>query len=557
MLARDFATQPHDRVLNQPTELADYDMWAGDTPAREALQREGGAWAAAEIAEYGVEVGAAEFLELGRLANEHDPVLVTRDRFGHRTDRVDFHPAWHTLMGDAISRGLHTSVWAEPRSGAHVARAAFMHLRHQVEQGSSCPLTMTFAVVPSLQLQPDIADAWLPRVYSREYDPRLLPAAEKKGVLFGMAMTERQGGSDVRSNSTKAEPVGAGGPGGEHRLHGHKWFCSAPMCDAFLVLAQAPGGLSCFLLPRFTPDGERNAGFRVDRLKAKVGNRSNASSEVVFDGAWAQMVGEEGRGVRTIIEMVRHTRLDCTIGGASLIRRCVAEALHHTRGRFAFGRLLVDQPLMKNVLADLCLESEAATALAFRLARSFDEATDAAAAALARIATPVAKYWVTKRETVVAREALECHGGSGFVEEAPIARLFRESPLNSVWEGAGNVQCLDALRAMQRDPEVLPALMTELREARGGNTHFDAALGRIEEAFGGGRDLEYQARRLVEQLGVALQAGLLVRFAPPAVSDAFCAARLGGDWGNALGTLGSRVDLDAIIARSLPAEPQG
>ncbi len=556
MKARDFAANDPFDVQNQPPPLEDYNLWEFDRPARDALalycDDNSGAQADTETLSYGARLGRAEVLRLGELANRYEPELRTYDRFGHRIDEVEFHESWHRLMSLSIEAGIHSTPWTSADSGAHVRRAAMSHLKHQVEQGTSCPVTMTFAVVPSLRIQPEIASVWEPRAMSRQYDPRLIPAHQKTGVLFGMAMTERQGGSDVRANTTRARAIGTRGPGNEYLLRGHKWFCSAPMCDAFLVLAQSEGGLSCFLVPRFTPDDERNP-FQIQRLKSKLGNRSNASSEIVFDDTWAQMVGEEGRGVATIIEMVRHTRLDCTLGAASLIRRCVAEACHHTAYRYAFGRRLIEQPLMKNVLADLCLESEAATAAGFRLAAAFDAAQHSEdAARFARIATAIAKYQVTKKETDVAREAMECHGGNGYVEEAPIARLFRESPLNSIWEGSGNVQCLDVLRAAQRDPETLSLFVAELDEARGGDARYDGWLDALKDRLSDPSDLELRARRVVEELATGLQASLLVRHAPAAVSDAFVASRLVGERGRAYGTLGRDVDFDAIIERSLP-----
>ncbi len=556
MHTQELAQQPSDAVLNQAVALEDYDMFEWDMPLRDALTREGAAWAESDVRTYAQELGRAEFLKLGELANDYPPELKLFDRFGHRIDVVEFHPAWHELMRSAIARGAHASVWSDPKPGAHVARAGLGHVRHQVEQGHSCPLTMTFAVVPSLRLQPDVAAEWLPKVLSRSYDERFAPIADKRGALFGMAMTERQGGSDVRANTTRATPLGSPGGGQAYRLNGHKWFCSAPMCDAFLVLAQTEEGLSCFLVPRFRPDGTQNT-MRFMRLKSKLGNRSNASSEVFFEDCFGQLIGTPGRGVATILEMVRHTRLDCALGGASLIRRCVAEAAHHVRHRWAFGRRLSEQPLMKNVIADLALESEAATALAFRLARAFDDATaNPDATAFARVATPVAKYWITKRETTVAREALECLGGNGFVEESGMPRLFRESPLNSIWEGAGNVQSLDLLRAIGREPDTLEAYFAEAQLAVGADARYDAALLKIKDGFADRSTLEIRARRVVEDMAKVLQAGLLLRHAPHAVGDAYVRSRLGGpnglEHGDALGTLPPDVDFDAIIARSTP-----
>jgi len=552
MRALEFAAHAPDEVLNQPPALENYNLFEFDKPLREAVGREGGGWIEEQAREFGELLGRAETLRLGELANRYTPVLRTHDRFGHRIDEVEFHPAWHELVRLGISYGTHSLPWTSGKSGAHVARAALMMLSHQLEEGHSCPLTMTFAVIPSLRLQPELAAEWEPRVLSNEYDPRFIPASEKRGVLFGMAMTERQGGSDVRANTTRARPIGRRGPGEAYEITGHKWFCSAPMCDAFLVLAQAEGGLSCLLLPRWKPDGARNA-FHIQRLKDKLGNRSNASSEVEFHGAWARLIGEEGRGVASIIEMVRHTRLDCVLGSAATMRRAVAEATHHAAYRYAFGDLLINQPLMKNVLADLCLESEAATALALRLARSFDEAPrDERQRRFSRIATAIGKYWVTKRAVAVVAEALECLGGNGYVEEAPLARLYRDAPLNSIWEGSGNVQCLDVLRAMQKEPETVESLFQELRAARGSDARYDQLLALIERELSDTSQIEARARRIVEALGLALQTAIQLEHGHPAVAAAFCSSRLPGEQHLALGTLPAGTDFDSIIERSRP-----
>ena len=548
-----FAGRPPDEVFNQPPPLEDYNLFAHDAPLREALRREGGDWAEERVTEFGALMGRTETLRLGELANRHPPILHTHDRFGHRRDEVEFHPAWHELMRVGVTNEHHSLPWTNPRAGAHVVRAALNMLRHQVDEGASCPLTMTFAVVPSLRLQPQLAAEWLPRILATEYDPRFVPAAEKRGVLFGMALTERQGGSDVQSNTTRAVPLGKGGPGEEYELDGHKWFCSAPMCDAFLTLAQTAQGLSCFLLPRWLPDGQRN-GFHLQRLKDKLGNRSNASSEVEFQRARAWMVGEDGRGVPTIIEMVRHTRLDCAFGSAATMRRALAEALHHAAFRNAFGKRLLDQPLMRNVLADLCLESEAATALALRLARGFDESPqDEGQRRFTRLATAIGKYWITKRAVAVVAEALECLGGNGYVEDSPLPRLYRDAPVNSIWEGSGNVQCLEMLRAMKKDPGTLEMTLQEIRAANGTNKHFDSFAGRLERELSDSTQLETRARRLSELLALALQGSLLVRYAPSEVADAFCASRLAGDAGLAFGTLPADTNFEAIIERSRPS----
>ena len=548
----ELADRQPDEVFNQPPPLENYNLFAHDAPLQEALRREGGNWAEETVTEFGALMGRSDTLRLGELANRHPPTLRTHDRFGHRIDEVEFHPAWHELLRIGVAHEHHSLPWTNPRAGAHVVRAALNMLRHQVDEGASCPLTMTFAVVPSLRLQPELAAEWLPSILSKEYDPRFIPTAQKRGVLFGMALTERQGGSDVQASTTRAEPLRQSGPGEEYELNGHKWFCSAPMCDAFLTLAQTNKGLSCFLLPRLLPDGTRN-GFQLQRLKDKLGNRSNASSEVEFRAAWARMIGVEGRGVPTIIEMVRHTRLDCAFGSAATMRRALAEALHHAAFRHAFGKRLLDQPLMQNVLADLCLETEAATALALRLARGFDESPhDEGQRQFTRLATAVGKYWITKRAVAVVAEALECLGGNGYVEESPMPRLYRDAPLNSIWEGSGNVQCLEMLRAVKKDPGTLEMTLHEIRKAKGGNKHFDSFTGRLERELADSSQLEARARRLAGLLGLALQGSLLVQHAPPEVADAFCAARLAGDAGLVFGGLPAGTNFNFIIERSRP-----
>jgi putative acyl-CoA dehydrogenase len=523
----------HD-VLNQPPPLADVDLFSTDRALKEAVVRECAGWASAGLAEYGRKLGSAEILECGALANAHPPVLHTHDRFGHRRDEVEFHPAWHKMMSLAVEHGVHSSPWSNPRNGAHAARAAAAMLASECEAGHVCPISMTYSSVPVLRRDAEVAKEWEPRVHSTHYDPSFQPAAQKTGALIGMAMTEKQGGSDVRANSTRAEPIG----NGEYILNGHKWFCSAPMSDAFLVLAQAPAGLSCFFLPRWTPDGRRNA-FHLQRLKSKLGNRSNASSEVEFHGAWARRIGEEGRGVATIIEMVHHTRLDCVIGAAGLMRRALIEAVHHARHRQAFGRLLVDQPLMQNVLADLTIESEAATLLMMRIARAFDQGDDGDRA-FARLAVAAGKYWVSKRTSPHVAEALECLGGNGFVEESVMPRLYREAPLNSIWEGSGNVIALDVLRAIRKEPEALDRVLAEIRLANDPRVEKFASTIHAEMN-------ESEARRFTERIAIALQASLLIRFSPSAISDTFCASRLDGNGGRVFGTLPHDVDFRAVI----------
>jgi putative acyl-CoA dehydrogenase len=542
----------HD-VVNQATPLEDYNTFAADRVLVEALRREGGDWAEPRVSEVGAFAGSARAIRWGFEANENPPKLRTHDRHGHRIDEVEFHPSWHELLGMGVGFGLHALPWREPQPGAHVARAA-MFVSSQAEAGVGCPLSMTYSAIPALRQQPEIAAEWEPRFMSLSYDgERLRPASDKAGALCGMGMTEKQGGSDVRANTTIATALNGGGPGAEYEVTGHKWFMSAPMCDAFLVLAQAEGGISCLLMPRFTPDGERNR-IQIQRLKDKLGNRSNASSEVEFRGAWARLIGEQGRGVPTIIEMVNHTRLDCCLGAAAGMRAGVANAIHHTAQRAAFGKLLIDQPLMQNVLADLAIESEAATIGALRLARAYDESIggDDGATQFKRIANAVLKYWPCKRAVPHSGEALECFGGNGFVEESGMPRLYRESPLNSIWEGSGNVQCLDVLRAMVRGPEALEAFFGEVDQGAGSDSRLDAAAASLRDELTDLEQIESRARRVVERMALVLQGSLLVRFGDPAVADAFCASRLGGDWGRAFGTLPSGTDFNRIIARHAP-----
>jgi putative acyl-CoA dehydrogenase len=540
------------QVVNQVPALEGRNLFLDNVPVVEALEREGAGWARERAVEVGASWGA-EPMRWGFEANEHPPVLHTHDRQGHRIDEVEFHPAWHALMARAAAHELHSLPWRSDRRGAHVARAALYQCAIQAEAGFACPITMTFAAVPALRAQPELAATWEPLLTAPAYDPELRVAADKPAALCGMAMTEKQGGSDVRANTTVAQPLNGGSSGAEYELVGHKWFCSAPMCDLFLVLAQAPEGLSCFALPRVLEDGTRNA-FHLQRLKDKLGNRSNASSEVEFHGARAHLVGEEGRGVTTIIEMVNHTRLDCVIGAAGGMRAAVANAAWHAAHRQAFGRRLADQPLMRNVLADLALEAEAAAVLAMRLARSYDEAADEEQAEqLRRVATAVGKYWVCKRAPAHAFEALECLGGNGYVEASGMPRLYREAPLASIWEGSGNVMCLDVLRALARTPVALEAFLAEVELAAGGDRRLDAFVSGLRGQFADLEDVEARARRLVEGMALALQGSLLVRCAPAAVADAFCAARLSGDGGHQYGTLPGGADLEAIVARHTPA----
>ena len=574
---------------NQPPPFEGRNLYLTDRALQSAVEREGAAWAGERLQAWGELTGGAETYALAARANRLGPELKTHDRFGNRIDEVVFDPAWHLLMAAAMREGEHCSPWAEPRAGAQVARAAAYLMHAEVENGTQCPLTMTYAALPVLRRHqsalPCLARSWLPKVLARDYDPRSLPIADKTSALIGMGMTERQGGSDVRANTTRATAAG----NGEYRLTGHKWFFSAPMCDAHLVLAQAPGGLSCFMLPRILPDGTRNA-VRINRLKDKLGNRSNASSEVEFDAASAWLLGDEGRGVPVIIEMVQHTRLDCIIGSSGLMRGAATQALHHAGHRSAFGKLLAHQPLMQNVLADLAVETEAAIAVTLRLARTFEADASEAERALARVATPALKYWLCKRAPFVVAEAMEVLGGNGYVEESPLPRLYREAPLNSIWEGSGNVMCLDVLRATRREPAAVEALLAELALARGGNSRLDAhiatltsTLGRIvaqgvadrgrhEAVDSGHRQIadarhgefadaghgdfadagEGGARRLAGAVAVALAGALMVRYASPALADAYCASRLDRFGSGALGTLPPGASCAEIIAQASP-----
>jgi len=546
-------SQPTHEVVNQPPVRTGIDEYETNRPLREAVHRYGAAFAEEQLHEIGRLVGSERYQRWAEVANTNKPVLHTHDRYGHRIDEVSYDPAYHEIISRSVAYGAHSSPWADPRPGAHVARAAAFFLFNQVEPGHCCPISMTYSALPTLRHQPEIAAQWEPLILKRGYDPRLAPAAEKPGVLFGMAMTEKQGGSDVRANTTRAEPVAGGGAGGEYLLTGHKWFCSAPMSDAFLVLAQsgrtpADGELSCFLVPRILPDGTRN-GFHIQRLKNKLGNQSNASSEIELNRAWALMVGEPGRGVRTIIEMVSHTRLDCVIGTAGGMRQSVAEAIWHARHRSAFGARLVDQPVMTSVLADLALESEAATATAMRLARAFEADADEQERAFRRLATPVSKYWICKRGPHHAYEAMECLGGNGYTEDFPLARRYREAPVLAIWEGSGNVIALDVLRAISRDPGVVDAFLAEVGLAAGASPLFDAHLKDLKAALTSLGPDPAQARRLTEQLALALQASLLIRHAPAVVADAFTAARLGPDRSSGYGALPAGVDVRGIVER--------
>jgi len=534
-------------VINQPVELADYNLFDSDIALQEAVHREGAAWAAESLEAFGARAGSADYLEQGALANRNPPELDTHDRYGRRVDLVRFHPSYHALMKSAIEEGLHSSPWTDPGEGAHVARAARSYMQTQVEAGHGCPITMTFASVPCLKGQPDLAEGWLPKIEARVYDPRNVPIDQKAGATIGMAMTEKQGGSDVRANTTRAIPAGVEGPGKAYELVGHKFFVSAPMCDAFLVLAQAPGGLSCFLVPRWRPDGTKNP-LQIVRLKRKMGNVSNASSETELRGALGWMVGPEGRGVATIIEMVAMTRFDCMIGSSAGMRMGVAQAIDHCRQRKAFGAYLIDQPLMTAVLADLAIEAEAAMTLTMRIGRALDHRDDAHEDALVRIGAAIGKYWICKRTPGHAYEALECIGGSGVMEDSPMPRLYREAPINAIWEGSGNVQCLDIARAIHRSPQTLDAYFAEAGSAKGESAALDAHVAALKEDLRDLAGFEARGRDLCDRLALGVEASALIRAGSP-VAEAFCRSRLETRGAHNYGAL-TGVDCKAIVKRA-------
>ncbi|MGH8461911.1 MAG: acyl-CoA dehydrogenase family protein [Stenotrophobium sp.] len=552
-------------VENQATPIGHYNAYASDLALREGIAREGAAWAEDHLHAFGI-VAGGELMDLGYTANENKPRLRSFDRYGHRIDEVEFHPSYHRVMQLGMQYGVHAYAWRNAdKTGAHVARAAVSYLHSQAEAGTGCPLTMTHSAMPALQHQPELAKVWGPLIHSYEYDPRSLPAVQKNGCTVGMGMTEKQGGSDVRANTTRAYVQ----PDGSYEIVGHKWFFSAPMCDAWLVLAyvdrtgqdvQVPrggrdaafraAGITCFLMPRILADGSHNA-IRIQRLKDKLGDWSNASSEVEFQGAWALRVGAEGRGVATILEMVALTRLDCMIGSSALMRQATVQALHHAATRKAFGKHLIEQPLMRNVLADLALESEAALALTLRIARAVDSSGHSSSeAALARIATAIGKYWICKRCPPLVNEAQECLGGAGYVEESNLPRLYRQAPLNSIWEGSGNIQCLDVLRALNKEPETREAFFGELLAARGEHADFDREIRSLTQAFDDVATLETRSRSIVERMALALQASILLRAGNPAVAGSFCATRLGGQHGFNFGTLPADAPLETLIARA-------
>jgi len=541
----------HD-VINQPGVLENYDAYSTDSALRCAVAAQQASATAASLQAYGKVVGSADTIALGVQANRYCPELRTHDRFGHRIDQVEYHPAYHEIMRRAMRHQVHSMAWNwSEGSGAHVAHAALVYLHQQAEAGTGCPLTMTHACVPSLRIQPELAERWLPKVLADTYDERFMPVADKRSATLGMAMTEKQGGSDVRANTTRAVPMSKAGAGQDYLLTGHKWFCSAPMSDAFLTLAQTEAGLSCFLVPRWW-HGSPNR-FFIQRLKDKLGNRSNASSEIEYERTPATMIGEEGRGITAIMPMVALTRLDCAAGSAGLMRQALVQAVFHARGRAAFGRKLIAQPLMRNVLADLALEAESAIMLTLRVARSLDASADESERLFARIATAVAKFWVTRRAPRFIYEAMECLGGAGYVEESVLPRLYRESPLNSIWEGSGNVQCLDVLRAVTREPAVLDAVMARIEAVQGGDVQLDGLVRRIKASVSGAGVTEVGARRWVEDLALTLSAGELIKHAPAAVAQAYCRTRLGADRSLEYGGLPADIPMDALLERVFPA----
>ena len=538
--------QTHE-VSNQPPPFEDVNIYERDKALTSAIAANGDTAHAKALNAFGARCGSSEVIEWARQANKNAPQLITFDRYGHRLDEVEFHPAYHSLMKLGLEAGVAGGAWTANKSG-HVYHAGLLYLMGQADGGVCCPMSMTYASLPALREEPALAKEWEPRITANAYDQRFIPPTDKNAATIGMAMTEKQGGSDVRANTTRAEP-----DGDAYVLTGHKWFCSAPMCDAFLTLAQTDAGITCFLVPRWRPDGTRNA-LHIMRLKDKLGDRSNASSEIEYHGAYAQRIGEEGRGVRTIIEMVHHTRLDCVVGSAGGMRGALAQALWHCTHRSAFQKKLIDQPAMASVLADLALETEAATALAFRLAGAFDKAkNDEREAAFMRLATPIAKYWICKRQPGVVYEALECHGGAGFIEEGPMARLYRGAPLNAIWEGSGNVIALDILRAISREPASLEAVRDEINKARGVNKYFGQHVTKLDDWFKPGALNEATARRFAGDMALALEAAALVQSAPDYVVEGFCEARFGPDKQMSVyGALPNGFNVQPILDRARP-----
>lgn len=539
-------------VFNQPYPLENYNTFLNDIALQEAIKREGGDWAWQQLVDFGEYTGRADVIKQGIDANKHKPTFKTHDQYGRRVDEVDFHPAYHQLMATSIQHGLHSLPWTHSGDGGHVARAGLYYLQTQVEAGHGCPITMTFASIPTIRKQPDIAAIWEPLITSRIYDARNIPVTEKQGVTIGMAMTEKQGGSDVRANTTQAKPLNQPGGGKLYELVGHKYFVSAPMCDAFLVLAYAPGGLSCFLVPRWREDGSKNP-LQLQQLKDKMGNASNASSETELRGAHGYLMGDEGRGVANILEMVAMTRFDCMIGSSAGMRQAVAQITHHCHHRSAFGKPLDEQPLMQNVLADLIIENEAALALTMRIARALDQKdTSEHEQLISRIGTAVGKYWICKRTPNHAYEAMECIGGSAVMETSIMPRLYREAPVNAIWEGSGNIQALDLLRVLARAPETLDAAFADIDKAKGMNKHFDNYLNRTKNEFIHKNNFEYRARTVVEKLALVFQGSLLLQHGNSDVAEAFCASRLTETPHHMYGTLPQGLNCKGIIDRARP-----
>lgn len=549
--SNDFWAETHE-VENQPTALENYNSFDTDTALKEAVSAHNADWAIPNLHSFGTACGSQEVIEWGFLANENKPQLYTHNRHGQRVDEVRFHPAYHQLMTLSMKEGLHAAHW-QNRPGAHAARAAKSFLMSQVEAGHGCPITMTSAAIPTLKRQENLFEEWAPKILHNSYDARNIPHTEKESVTIGMAMTEKQGGSDVGMNSTRALAIGRGGPGQAYELIGHKYFVSAPMCDAFLILAQTTSGVSCFLVPRWRPDGSKNP-LQIQRLKNKMGNVSNASSETELRGALGWMVGDEGRGVSAILEMVAMTRFDCMIGSSALMRQSVAQITHHCQSRFAFGKALTQQPLMQNVLSDLILESEASTALSMRLARALDMSPhNEQEKHLVRIGTAIGKYWICKRTPGHAYEAMECIGGSGVMEDCIMPRIFRESPINTIWEGSGNVQCLDMLRALQKTPETLDAFMNEIHSSANKHPLISNTLDTLHKDFADKENLEYRSRSIVEKMALLFQASSLLQYGNDLVADAFCSARLKNEnKGWVYGTLPANINCNAIIKRATP-----
>jgi putative acyl-CoA dehydrogenase len=538
-------------VFNQTPPLLDYNVYQGDTALKDTVIREGASWAIPQLTAYGARTGQAETIDWGYQANEFKPQFHSHDRLGNRIDWVKYHEGYHKMMAMALESGIHSSPWTNPQSGAHVARAAMMILQSQVDAGHICPLTMTFASVPAIQTTSSIAKEWLPKILANHYDPRNVPHMEKQAVTIGMGMTEKQGGSDVRANTTRAYPLGKEGSGEAYELIGHKWFTSAPMCDAFLMLAQSTGGLSCFLVPRWKSDGTKNP-MQVQRLKNKMGNVSNASSEIELRGAFGWMIGDEGRGVATILEMVGMTRFDCMVGSTASMRQGVAQAIHHAANRSAFGDRLINKPAMQNVLADLQLEVEGALAMSMRMARALDTPNDEQEKLLLRLGLPAGKYWMTKRNPNHAYEAMECIGGNGVMDDFMMARLYRDAPINAIWEGSGNVQALDMLRAMAKTPTAVQAWFAELTKTQGASTELDQAVNKLHNELKDSSDMEYRARYIVEQMSLTMQSSLLIQAGNSTVAEAFIQSRLGAHGDRNYGTLPRGIDCQAIIDRGNP-----